>query len=299
MNLSPITIFCYNRLDNLKSTIFALQNNHLATESDLIVFSDGPKNENDKIAVNQVRAFLNTITGFKTITIHLSAENKGLANSIIQGVSNVFDKYDSIIVLEDDLVTSNNFLDYMNDALRFYKDYNTVFSIAGYSIPIKNNSKCDVYFTGRSFSWGWATWKSRWDLIDWEVKDFDFFKTNNQLRKEFNKMGSDMSRMLDRQMNHKINSWAIRWCYHQFKFNLFSVHPFASKISNIGFNSKDASNTKVKFNPFKTKLDASNKTNFSFSEEIKFDKSLINQFTKPFSVLSRVKYKFLNFFYVA
>ncbi len=296
MNLAPITVFCYNRLDNLKSTVFALQNNHLASESDLIVFSDGPKNENDKIAVHQVREFLNTITGFKTITIYLSPENKGLANSIISGVKQVLSHYDSIIVLEDDLVSSNNFLDYMNGALHFYKDYNTVFSITGYSIPIKNSSLYDNYFTKRSVSWGWATWKGRWELIDWEVKDYDYFKINNQLRKDFNKMGSDMAGMLDRQMNHKINSWAIRWCYHQFKFNLFSVHPFASKISNIGFDSIDASNTKVKFNPFETKLDNDNKIIFHFSDDINLNDSIINQFTKPFSIFSRIKYKFFNFF---
>jgi len=100
--------------------------------------------------------------------------------------------------------------------------------------------------------------------------------------------------MLDRQMNGTINSWAIRWCYHQFKNNLLSVHPVVSKIVNIGFNSPDASNTKEKFSRYHTKLDKEEKRQFLFSKDIYFDPKIIKQFTKPFSIKTRIKYKLLN-----
>ena len=183
----------------------------------------------------------------------------------------------------------------MNQALHFYKDEGKVFSITGYSIPIHNDeSESDVYFTSRSSSWGWATWKDRWMVIDWEVKDYSAFKNNSLFRQNFNKMGSDMSQMLDRQMHGKINSWAIRWCYHQFKSGLLSVHPFMSKIENIGFNSPDASNTKERFNRYQTKLDKSQKNVFLFSKYFRLDSKIIQQFTKPFSIKTRIKYKLLN-----
>ena len=295
MKLAPVTVFCYNRLDNLKDTITALQHNRLAVDSDLIIFSDGPKNCVDELLVRDVRDFLKTIIGFKTITIYESLVNKGLAKSIIDGVSQVLSQNENIIVLEDDLITSYNFLDYMNQSLHFYDKITNVFSVAGYSIPISTISKFDVYFTHRSFSWGWATWRNRWNSIDWDVGTYDLFKNDKKSRSQFNKMGTDMSRMLDRQMNQKINSWAIRWCYHQFRYNLFSVHPICSKVVNIGFNSNYASNTKAKYNPFKTKLDTSNQTSFCFSDDIKLEKVNVDQFIKPFSLISRIKYKFLNF----
>ena len=296
MKLAPVTVFCYNRLDNLKDTINSLQHNRLAYNSDLIIFSDGPKNFDDELLVRDVRNFLKTIIGFKTITIHESLVNKGLAKSIIDGVSQVLSQNENIIVLEDDLITSYNFLDYMNQSLHFYDKITNVFSVAGYSIPISTISKFDVYFTRRSFSWGWATWRNRWNSIDWDVGTYVLFKNDKKSRSQFNKMGTDMSRMLDRQMNQKINSWAIRWCYHQFRYNLFSVHPIYSKVVNIGFNSNYASNTKAKYNPFKTKLDTSNQTSFCFSDDIKLEKFNIDQFIKPFSLISRIKYKFLNIF---
>ena len=213
----------------------------------------------------------------------------------IEGVNDILKTHETVIVLEDDLVSSPNFLSYMNQALKFYKNEAKVFSITGYSRPIHNvESEADVYFTSRSSSWGWAIWKDRWVNIDWEVKDYSAFKNSSFLRRNFNKMGSDMSQMLDRQMQGKINSWAIRWCYHQFKYDLYSVHPFVSKIDNIGFNSPDASNTKEKYSRYKTNLDNGEKNEFRFSKNSHLEKKIIQQFTSPYSLKNRIKYKIIN-----
>lgn len=294
-SIAPIILFTYKRLDTLKQTLTALQENYLAEKVELFIYSDAAKGEQDEEAVNAVREYIHSIKGFKTVVVIESPFNKGLATSIIEGVNMVLETYEAVIVLEDDLVSSPNFLNYMNQALHFYKDKDKVFSIAGYSIPIHNyESQSDVYFTSRSSSWGWATWKDRWEVIDWEVKDYSLFKNNSVVRQNFNKMGSDMVQMLDRQMNGKINSWAIRWCYHQFKYNLYSVHPFVSTIENVGFNSSDATNTKEKFNRYKTKLDSGEKVEFNFSDEYNLKSKIIKQFTHPFSLKSRLKYKIIN-----
>jgi hypothetical protein len=296
MKLAPVVLFTYQRLDTLQQTVEALKLNYLAAESDLYIYSDAAKGVDDQEAIDCVRDYIKSIHGFKTITIHESDSNKGLASSIIEGVNDILKIHGAVIVVEDDLVSSPNFLNYMNASLHFYKEESKVFSIAGYSLPIKNcQSKFDVYFTSRSSSWGWATWKDRWEGIDWEVKDYSSFKNSSIVRQNFNKMGSDMAQMLDRQMNGKINSWAIRWCYHQFKNNLYSVHPFVSKIDNVGFNSKDATNTNERFNRYKTKIDDSGKIEFYFTKYLKLDKKILKQYTYPYSILSRIKYKIINF----
>ncbi len=283
---APIILFVYKRLNNIKITIDRLKKNNLALSSTLIIFSDGPKDEFENCEIENIRIYLKTITGFKTINIFYSSLNNGLAKSIILGVTQVLKNYNSCIVLEDDLITSRNFLNYMNDTLKFYKNDLRVFSIAGYSVPIKSSSQYDVYFTKRSSSWGWATWKDRWVNIDWEVNDYEVFKSDSKKRRAFNQMGSDMCHMLDKQMNGKLNTWAIRWCYHQFKYNLVSVHPFVSKIQNIGFGSDNATNTKEVFNRFETVLDKGERIEFNFSSEIKLDKYIIKQFTKQFTISS-------------
>ena len=292
--LAPVLLFCYKRLDTLKQTVESLQQNYLPGESELYIFSDGAKNEQDRPAILAIRDYLKTITGFKGVTIFESPVNKGLANSIITGVTAVINKYEKVIVLEDDLVTSRNFLVYMNDGLDHYKVNNKIFSITGFSIPIRGLAGNCVYYTQRSNSCGWGTWIDRWKEIDWEVQDYTALMRNRATRKAFNRMGSDMTGLLTKQINGKISSWAIRWCYHQFKHGLYSVHPVVSKIKNIGYASVNSTHTKEKYNRFKTTLDNSDCTSFNFNVPVKLQRGIIRQFVRPYSIPYRAFYKIIN-----
>jgi hypothetical protein len=294
--LAPIVLFCYNRLDTLQQTVESLQQNYWAEESELFIFSDGAKKVEDEPVIAQVRDYLKTITGFKKIVITEAVKNKGLANSIIGGVHEIINRYDKVIVLEDDLVSSRNFLLYMNKALDYYKNNPKIFSVTGFSIPIRGLDENSVYFTQRANSCGWGTWKDRWNEIDWEVKDYAALMNDRVARRAFNKMGSDMTSLLTKQKMGKINSWAIRWCYHQFKHDLYSVHPVVSKIKNIGY-AKGATHTKEKFNRFETKLDLSNSTEIDFDSPVRLEKKVIRQFVRPYSMPYRVLYKMLNIFF--
>lgn len=292
MNLAPILLFTYKRLDTLKQTVAALQRNYLAKDSTMFIFSDGARKEDDIAAVNAVRNYINTISGFKEIIIHSAEANKGLANSIIEGITKVIDQYGKVIVLEDDIVTSTNFLIFMNKALDFYEKNEKIFSIAGYTSVI-NNPTDDVYFTLRSSSWGWATWENRWLNVEWNIDNYDALKKDAKFRRAFNKMGSDMFKMLNDQMTGKINSWAIRWAYFQFKTNRYTVFPTVSKVQNIGMG-EDATHTRGGMNRFKAIVDESEKTDFNFIAEPHLNKYYLNQFLKPYSIATRVKYKLLN-----
>ena len=164
--LAPICLFTFNRLEETKQTVEALQNNFLACESDLFIFSDGPKNELTKDKVIAVREFLMTIHGFKSITIFESKFNKGLANSIIDGVSQIINEFGKVIVLEDDLVTTPNFLDFMNQGLEHFKNNQRIYSISGFVPLIKNPHDFDFFLHERSYPWGWATWNQEWSQVD-------------------------------------------------------------------------------------------------------------------------------------
>lgn len=292
MSIAPILLFTYKRLDTLKQTISALKKNPLAAQSDLYIFSDAAKKPTDQPAVNDVRNFLKTIDGFRSINVIARDKNFGLARSIISGTSMVLDTYNSVIVLEDDLVTSTNFLLFMNEALDFYEKNEKIFSIAGYS-PMINNPVDDVYFTLRGSSWGWATWKNRWNNIEWDIDNYEALKKDLKFKEEFNKMGSDMFKMLNDQMTGKIDSWAIRWTYYQFKVNKYTVFPTVSKVQNIGIG-KDATHTRAGTDRFKTNFDKTEKDDFNFLTEPVLNKFYLKQFLKPYSIATRVKYKLLN-----
>jgi hypothetical protein len=293
--LAPVCLFTYNRLAQTKETIEALKNNYLAVETELYIFSDGPKLQSDVLKIKEVRAYLATVSGFKKISISEHETNQGLANSIIRGVTTVINIFGKVIVLEDDLITSLNFLDYMNQALDYYEKTSRIFSISGFTfdLPALKKHKNDYYFGFRASSWGWATWKDRWEEIDWELNNYSSFISDRDAKLAFNKnRGSDMVSMLKNQMTGKIDSWAIRWCYHQFLEKSLTVFPCTSKIYNIGFGSK-ATHTANK-GRFAHKLDTQQKRVFSFDVSLKIDAKIVKEFTSQFSVYQRIKWKLLS-----
>ncbi|OXS79114.1 glycosyltransferase [Domibacillus enclensis] len=236
-NLAPILLFVYNRPDTTKKTIEALIKNELSKESELYIFSDAAKDTSQKKKVDEVRKIIHDVNGFKNVHLKIEEKNKGLANSIIDGVTKVAENQGKVIVLEDDLITSPWFLRYMNDTLNLYEDNSKIWSISGYSpaINFPEDYNNDLYLTGRACSWGWATWNSRWKLIDWDISNYSSFKKDKKQKKAFNRQGNDMSFMLRNQMKGYIDSWAIRWCYNQFLNNSLTIYPRYSYIENIGF----------------------------------------------------------------
>jgi hypothetical protein len=292
MQCAPVLLFVYKRLDTLQSTVEALRQNKLSIESELYIFSDAAKEKEDQPHIKNVRSYIDKIDGFKRIEIYYAEKNKGLAKSIIEGVSTIINKHGKAIVLEDDLMTSKNFLVFMNKALEHYENNKQILSIGGYT-PLIKHPKDDVYFIKRASSWGWATWKDRWETIDWSINDYHQTINNSSFRKKFNEMGSDMYKLLNDQMKGKINSWAILLCYHQFLKQQFTVFPTISKVKNIGMGG-DSTHTRHVAQRFKTVLDESENENFIFLDIPVLDTFYLKQFLKIININQRVKYKLLN-----
>ncbi len=280
-NPAPVILFVYKRLFQTQQTVAYLKLNKLASESDLFIFSEFPKTPKFENEVNQVRNYIKTIEGFKSITIVERPVFFGLANSVIAGVTNVFEKYDMVIVLEDDIITSPSFLEYINEGLDKYEFDNRIYSVTGFCYPpallnIYKEYDKDVFLLPRASSWGWATWKNRWDKADWAVKDFNEFYKSSELQKKYDQTGRDKSRMLIRQMNGEVDSWAIRWDYTHFKNNAYGIFPVKSLLNNIGLDS--GTHTK---NALSHTTVIENKKPV-FPENIDIDEKILNEYKKHY-----------------
>lgn len=294
-SLAPIIIFTYNRLNTLELVIKYLQRNILANKTDLFIFSDNAKKDKDIESVNKVRSFLHTIEGFKSLTIIERKENYGLAKNIIEGVTDIIDKYEKVIVLEDDLITSRNFLSYMNQALDFYEDDERIFAISGYTgnLPSLKNLEDEGYLSYRPSSWGWATWKKEWIKNDWKVKDFDAFIQNKDAIKTFNRGGIDMTRMLKHCIEGKNHSWAIRWSYTMYKLDKYCFYPKISKIQNVGFGEEATNCTGVDI--YQTNLDKSENCDFKFNKNIEINEKITKEFAYIFSYTNKAIKRIKNY----
>ena len=234
--LSPIVLFVYNRPWHTKETVEALQKNELANESELFIYSDAPKNEEAKSKVQEVRDYIKTVDGFKKVTIIEREKNWGLANSIIDGVTKILNKYEKIIVLEDDLVTNPYFLKFMNESLVFYEKDNRIMSISGYTYPFNNpeyNTE-DIFLFYRFSSWGWASWRNEWIKTNFKLNKKSEIFINKSLQKKFNLGGNDLYDMLKMQLIGEIDSWAIRFALSHCLNNAYALFPRKSLVKNIG-----------------------------------------------------------------
>ena len=236
MSYAPIILFTYCRPRHTKQAVEALLENSEASESDLIIYSDGPKNEKTVDGVNATREYIKTISGFKSIQIIERPKNFGLANSIIDGVTSVINRYGKAVIVEDDLIVSRYCLKYINEALELYKETPEVISIHGYMYPVEDVLP-ESFFIKTADCWGWATWKRGWDLFNADSKALlQEIETKKLCRKfDFNDCYPYVD-MLKAQINGKVDSWAIRWYASALVNNKLTLYPGRSLVFQNGMD---------------------------------------------------------------
>jgi hypothetical protein len=233
-NPAPIALFVYNRPEHTRRTLNYLQKNLLADESRLFIFSDGPKTEEDKRKVEQVRQLADEVTGFKSVKVISRKENMGLANSIIAGVTQLVNEYGKAIAFEDDLLSSVYTLQYFNDALTKYANDEKVMHIGAYMYNLKNKSLPETFFYRAATSWGWATWARAWKNFEPDV-DVLMKQFNAKKTEQFSIDGTmNFWKQLEHFKAGKNNSWAIRWYASIFLKGGLTLNPSVSLIQNIG-----------------------------------------------------------------
>ncbi|MBD1387236.1 glycosyltransferase [Mucilaginibacter rigui] len=231
---APIALFVYNRPYHTGQTLSYLQKNLLAAQTDLFIFSDGPKTDADKASVDAVRQLANQVTGFKTVQVIAREQNMGLANSIISGVTQLVSEYGKVIVFEDDLVSSPYTLQYFNDALAHYADTEHVMHISAYMFPLQDNTLPETFFFRAAFSWGWATWARAWKNFEPDV-DVLMARFDADKIHQFSIEGTmNFWKQMQDFKARKNNSWAIRWYASVFLNNGLTLNPAQSLIHNIG-----------------------------------------------------------------
>lgn len=253
-DLAPIILFVYNRPEHTRKVIEGLLLNPEATESDLFIFADGPKETMSADGLKQlkeVREYIHTIKGFKGIHIEESESNKGLANSTIYGCSKVINKYGCMIMLEDDDIPSPFFLSYMNRCLIKYKDDKQIWCISGYIdnehvLPVENSD--DIFLVNRPSSWGFGTWKRCWDKVIWDIETLKGIFSHQSIVSGFAKWGGgDFPEIMFSLFHGKSSSWSIRYNFAAYLNSAQTILPNKTLVENIGCDGSGTHCGKIEF----------------------------------------------------
>ena len=258
---APVALFVYNRADNMLQTLEHLVRNTLAPETDLYVFSDGGKDPKSWSQVNTVRAQLHQFKArtdregsLHSMTIIERPENYYLERNITEGIAQVFQDHDRIIVLEDDILTSPYYLQYMNQAFDLYADIPRVMHVAGFTNLALGEETCNVpqqtndasalplresggfYFTPHMSGWGWGTWRDRWQ------RHFVHYQTRDEALQGMTPANIDAIQYGGvfpclRSLDKRPIPWDICWELAIYKAHGLCLTPGRTLVRNIGLQS--------------------------------------------------------------
>lgn len=238
---TPIALFAYNRPQHLQQALKSLARCERLDSCELHIFSDGAKNTEQNVAVEAVRH----VAREWAIRLHGSVierpQNLGLARSIRTGVTDLSERFGRVIVVEDDLIVSPDFLRYMLDALDRYQDTPQVYQISGYMFPIVNPPAPDAFFLPLPTTWGWATWERVWRTVEWDLRDAREQLTDPVVRCRFNLDDNyPYAEMLEQSLAGKNDSWGIAFWWMVFKTHALVLHPRQSLVWNGGLEGSGA-----------------------------------------------------------
>lgn len=240
MSLAPIALFVYNRPMHTQQALDALSKNPESKNSILYIFCDGAKNINDYTemqAIQAVQDIIHAENRFETVLINISKTNKGLAPSLIEGITSVVAKHGSIIVLEDDIICSPFFLQYMNQSLEVYLNDKDTLAIGACNYFNINKSSINTFFLPVVDTWGWATWADRWQLFEPDSHKLLQQIEEKKIKEKFDLYGIyPFYNMLQMQADGEISSWAIRWQAVAYLNNKKTLYPNPALSQHIHSN---------------------------------------------------------------
>ena len=283
----PVVLFAFNRPKQLKQTLDCLKNNNIDL---LYIFIDGPRGDPDKRGIGEVGAIVKEIKWTKVV-IKKRKINLGLSRSIQEGIDEVFKRHTSAIIVEDDVCVSPDFYNYMKTCLNTYKNNKNVAGVTGLRYPFDrkylDNTSSDVFLAPRFSSWGWATWRDRWEkivfnpkklLLDLETKDVSFIKGGEDLELSYRAI----------KQGTLTGCWDIYFYINMILNDQYFVWPKYNMVKNIDLGGgSHFSNEKPSW-----ALECEKNTEYiKISKDIDFDVNIYKDFLKFFEIFEKyVKY---------
>lgn len=224
----PIAFFCFNRADKTEKSLANVVEN--LDGRPLYIFCDYARNRDELQAVADVSTVVDKYQDIATIIKR--PINFGLKNNLIDGINYVFQFHDTICVVEDDILVGRNFFNFCEQQLNLQGNW--VFSISGFNFPGLETE--GIFYHHKFSSWGWATWKDRWQMINFDPyqTEIDYFL--DKKRRKLKLIGDNFHEFLKFVRNGKIDSWATFAAFEALKRDLYTIYPCQPLVKNVGFS---------------------------------------------------------------
>ncbi len=243
----PILFCIFNRIDCTRKSFECIRR---VKPKKLYITCDGPREsvENEDIKVKEVIEYVeNHIDWECEVYKNYSNINLGSRERISTAISWALINEEDIVIMEDDIVPSDDFYVFCERMLDLYKKDEKVMMVSGMNIIKGYKSQKSHFFSCFPMSWGWATWRTAWSKYDDDMIDWPKIKRSGVLKY----IAPWPSRLLilwnyRYAYNHEMKAWDFVWHYTMSKCHGLGVVPKENLVANCGFNSELATNTKGK-----------------------------------------------------
>ena len=232
---TPLVIFAFRRPDHLRRLLDSVSACRRLDECAITIYCDGPRGPGDADAVEAARTVAREWAAAHGAGAVERTENKGLARSIVDEVTALCAEHGRVIVLEDDLEVSPDFIRFMLAALDHYEEACDVLQVSGYMFPVEHPEEQDALFLPLATTWGWATWERAWKRFEWEPPGA--YSRLESVRRRFNLDDSyDYAALLEARLDGSNESWGVLWQWVIFMSGLVAVHPRCTLVRNHGID---------------------------------------------------------------
>ncbi len=299
---TPILFITFNKLDTTKKILEKIIE---VNPRNLIIASDGPRNHDEEKVITNLRIYFEKEIQFDFIKIY-SDTNRGCKEGVTHAISQSFELFDELIIIEDDTLPTNKFFYFCEKLLKIYKKDKKINLVSGYNYLTKSNTVNPFYFSKYSMIWGWATWKDRWEDRELLNKhSLDFFEKNKADNSFANK--EEKKYFMDHfndVVNGDLDSWAFGLVFSNFYKNKLTIVPKYNLVKNIGLGHKRATHTKSKLSfkivTFNLCLDLFQSLKLNYIKPVvslSNDSSYMNKVLLKNTIFNRILYIFYKRFY--
>lgn len=199
----------------------------------LFIVQNKEENDDDLKLTQQVKNIIQE-QNFDFIVEYLNHEvHLPISQSILKAINTVFVMEETLIILEDDVVPSSYFFTFCNQMLHKYRESNYVGCINGCNLNSSHSNLGYFYSNLSTPFWGWATWKSKWDInridnyywLNFKEDILSSIEESNRLYFE-----SVFTRNAD-----NVNVWDLQWNLSLIANQLKTIVPTINLIKNKGF----------------------------------------------------------------
>ena len=198
---------------------------------------------------NEIRSYINEIDWDCDLHIFFREECVNVYDSLRGAIDWLFDNEERGIILEEDCVPTKAFFSFVDQMIEKFKEDKRVWCISGDNIIKQNPSGYDYMFSHLHAMYGWASWRDRWRMVNWDhlyIKEtidehiyYRLFKTKEQAKAK-EKALSNMEDML-----YRTKCWDYIFGICMDQYHALTVQPKEHLVKNIGVTGQHHTKAKV------------------------------------------------------